>query len=162
LGHLEASLNHMNAAIGMHTAHANSVFALFAGPDHGVFCSSYLGHLNWHRGLPDRSTEHSEEAIRTAEQIRDPFSQAIALDYAAMLHVFRGESRFALERSRQAADLCRVHGFAYYLAMAEALLGWARAAEGEVTAGLAQLRESFQSLRAVGAEVRLPYYYALM
>lgn len=162
LGHLEASLSHMNAAVGMHGGQANSVLALFAGPDPGVFCSSYLGHLNWHRGFPDRGNTHAGEAIRTAAELRHPFSHAIALDYSAMLHVFRGESRAALERGTEAAELCRSHGFAYYLAMANVLIGWAKAAEGEIAPGLAQLREAFESLRALGAEVRLPYYYALL
>jgi predicted ATPase len=94
--------------------------------------------------------------------MRHPFSQAIALDYAAMLHAFRGESRRALERGQEAVELCSRHGFAYYLAMANILTGWARAAATDVAAGLAQLREGMESLRAVRAELRLPYYYALL
>ncbi len=94
--------------------------------------------------------------------MRDPFSQAIALDYAAMLHVFRGESRAALERGREAVELCRRHGFAYYLAMANVLTGWAAAAEGDVAAGLAQLREGLEGMRRLGAELRLPYYFTLL
>ena len=93
--------------------------------------------------------------------MRHPFSQAIALDYAAMLHVFRGESRAALERGREAVELCSRHGFAYYLAMANILTGWAGAAEGDVAAGLAQLREGLEAMRSLGAEIRLPYYFTL-
>jgi predicted ATPase len=91
-----------------------------------------------------------------------PFSQAIALDYAAMLHTFRGESRAALERGQEAVELCSRHGFSYYLAMANVLTGWARAAESDVAAGLAQLREGLEALRALRAEIRLPYYCALL
>lgn len=162
LGRLESSLEHMNAAAGMQPGPVQSVLALFAGPDPGVFCSAYLGHLAWHRGLGDRADVHAAQAIRTAEEMRDPFSQAIALDYAAMLHVYRGESRAALERGRQAAELCRTHGFAYYLAMATVLTGWATSAEGDIVEGIALLREGFQAMREVGAELRLPYYYALL
>jgi hypothetical protein len=49
-----------------------------------------------------------------------------------MLRAFRGESRAALERGQEAVELCSRHGFAYYLAMANVLTGWARAAEGDV------------------------------
>ena len=94
--------------------------------------------------------------------MRHPFSQAIALDYAAMLHVFRGESRAALERGREAVELCSRHGFAYYLAMANVLTGWAGAAEGDVATGLAQLREGLEGMRRLGAELRLPYYFTLL
>ena len=40
--------------------------------------------------------------------------------------------------------------------------GWAAAAEGDVAAGLAQLREGLEAMRRLGAELRLPYYFALL
>jgi DNA-binding SARP family transcriptional activator/predicted ATPase len=161
LGQLEASLHHMTAASQTHGGPAESVLALFAGPDIGVFCRSYLAHLSWHRedGNPD---SHAAEAIAAATRMRHPFSQAIALDYATLLHVFQGESRTALERGREAVDLCSRHGFAYYLAMANVLAGWAAAAEGEVAAGLVQLREGLDGMRRLKAEIRLPYYFTLL
>ena len=162
LGQLEASLDHMTAAIRTHSGPAESVLALFAGPDIGVFCRSYLAHLAWHREDGNHADGHAAEAIAAARRMRHPFSQAIALDYAAMLHVFRGESRAALERGREAVELCSRHGFAYYLAMANVLTGWAGAAEGDVAAGLAQLREGLDGMRRLGAEIRLPYYFTLL
>jgi adenylate cyclase len=103
---------------------------------------------------------HAAEAIAAARRIGDPFSQAIALDYAALLHAFQGDSRGALERGREAVELCVRHRFAYYLAMGSIMTGWAVAAEGEVASGLAQLREGMETFRALGAELRLPYYYS--
>jgi predicted ATPase len=162
LGQLEASLDHMTAAIRTDSGPADSVLALFAGPDIGVFCRSYLAHLAWHREDGNHADGHAAEAIAAANRMRHPFSQAIALDYAAMLHVFRGESRAARELGRKAVELCSRHGFAYYLAMANVLTGWAGAAEGDVAAGLAQLREGVEGMRRLGAEIRLPYYCALL
>jgi DNA-binding SARP family transcriptional activator/predicted ATPase len=162
LGRLEESLDHMTAAIRARSGPADSVLALFAGPDLGVFCRSYLAHLAWHREDGNRGDDHAAEAIAAANRLRHPFSQAIALDYAAMLHVFRGESHAALERGREAVDLCSHYGFAYYLAMANVVTGWAEAAEGNVAAGLAQLREGLDGMRRLGAEIRLPYYFTLL
>jgi DNA-binding SARP family transcriptional activator/predicted ATPase len=162
LGQLQASLHHITEAVETQTGPAESVLALFAGPDIGVFCRSYLGHLTWHRGDENQAVAHAEEAIATAERMRHPFGQAIALDYAAMLHVFRGESRIAFEHGVKAVELCNRHGFAYYLAMANVLTGWARAAEGDVSAGLAQLREGLEGMRRLGAELRLPFYFKLL
>jgi DNA-binding SARP family transcriptional activator/predicted ATPase len=161
MGQLEASLEHMTAATRASKGAGESVLELFAGPDIDVFCRSYLAHLAWHR--EDSSADaHAEEAIAAAERIRHPFSQAIALAYAALLHVFQGDSRAARERGRQAVELCSRHGFTYYLAMANVATGWAEAAEGEVSAGLAQLREGLDGMRRLGAEVRLPYYFTLL
>jgi DNA-binding SARP family transcriptional activator/predicted ATPase len=160
-GQLAASLDHMSAAAQIESGSGESVLALFAGPDIGVFCRSYLAHLAWHR--EDGSADHhAAEAIAAAKRLGHPFSQAIALDYATMLHVFRGESRLALERGREVVALCARHGFAYYLAMANILTGWAEAAEGDTAAGLAQLRDGIEGMRQLGAELRLSYYFALL
>ncbi len=162
LGKLEESLRHMTSAIGTPDGSAESVLALFAGPDLGVFCRSYLAHLAWHREDGNQADIHAAEAIAAAIRMRDPFSQAIALDYSALLHAFRCESRAALDRGREAVEVCSRHDFSYYLAMGNIVTGWATAAEGSVAQGLTQLREGLVALRALGAELRLPYYFALL
>ena len=161
LGRLEESLDCMTAASATPGGPAESVLALFAGPDVGVFCRSYLAHLAWHRDDVAAAT-HAAAAIDTANRLGHPFTQAIALDYAAMLQIFRGDSRAALARATEAVELCTRHGFAYYLAMANVLTGWAAAAEGDADAGLMQLREGLDGMRQLGAEIRLPYYFALL
>jgi len=162
LGRLEEARSHMAAAMGRHDRSAESALALFAGPDLGVFCQSYLAHLTWLREEGDHADSHAAEAIAAAKRIRDPFSQAIALDYAALLHSFQAESRAALERGREAVELCSRHGFAYYLAVANIVTGWATAAGGRVAAGLAQLQQGLDAFRALSAELRLPYYFSLL
>ncbi len=162
LGELQASLEHLTAAMRYHSGATESVLALFAGPDIWFFCRSYLSHTGWHRQEENQGDDHAAKAIAKARQMGHPFSEAIALNYAAMLHVFRGESAPAFDLGRQAVELCVRHGFAYYLAMANVLTGWASAAEGDVGAGLAQLREGLERLCTLGAEVRLPYYFTLL
>ena len=162
LGHLKMSHEHMTAAIRMNSGPAESSLALFAGPDIGVFGRSYLAHLSWHCNQGHQAEAYAVEAIAAARLMRQPFSQAIALDYATMLDVFRGESKAALQRGQEAVELCGRHGFSYYLAVANILTGWARAAEGDVAAGLAQLREGLEGMRRLGAEIRLSYYFKLL
>ena len=161
LGRLEQAMRHMSAAAGAHDESAASLLGLFARPDLGVFCHSYLAHLDWLReegGGPDR---HAAEAIAAANRIGDPFSMAIALDYAALLCALRGESGAALQRGREAVELCSRQGFAYYLAMGSIVTGWAAAAEGQVTQGLTQLQQGMDAFRELHAELRLPYYFSL-
>jgi predicted ATPase len=162
LGRMEEALDHMKSVMREQSGPSESVLALFAGPDLGVFCRSYMAHIAWHRAEAAMADEQAAEAIAVAARMRHPFSQAIALDYAAMLHVFKGESRAALERGREALELCSRHGFAYYLAMAKIVTGWACGAEGDIDTGLQQLREGLEAMRGLSAELRLPYYFALL
>ncbi len=162
LGHLEESQERMIAASGTERDPADSILVLFPGRDLGVFWRSYLAHLAWHREDGKSADGYATEAIAAATHMSHPFSHAIALDYATMLHVFQGDSRAALQRGREAVDLCTRHGFVYYLAMANVLAGWAEAAEGNVAAGLTQIREGLDTMRRLGAEIRLPYFFALL
>jgi predicted ATPase/DNA-binding SARP family transcriptional activator len=161
LGRLEDSRRHIEAALALHQARPQGVLAFFAGPDIGVFCLSYLAHLEWHLGRPDHALAAVERALEAARQVSHPFSRAIALVYAAMLHVFRDDRAQALQWAREAVDVCRTHQFAYYLSMAEILAGWAVAMEGRAEEGLAQMRQGLDRFRATEAELRLPFYLGL-
>ncbi len=113
-------------------------------------------------GYPDLAARTSEQSVALAAEKSQPFSMAIALNYAAMLHLFCQQSRLALARAEQAAAVCRKYDFRYYLAMAEAVAGWARGMEDTPAEGLAQLKNAIEALRATGADLRLPLYNGLL
>ncbi len=161
LGRFAESSDHIEQAAA-YGAPSHPALALFAGPDVGVFCRAYLSHLLWHSGAVEEAVVRSDESIALAREVAHPFGLAIALDYAAMLNVFRQESEAALCRSREASTVCRKHGFAYYAAMADVLAGWATAMQGDAAGGLAQLRSGLDIFRAAEAELRLPFYYGLL
>lgn len=163
LGRMEEALRHLTISAQSFTGVGDSI-SLFAGPQVDVFCRCYLSHSAWHRSpeMSDVPVEHLREALLASHARRNPFSEAIARIYRAMLHIFADDSRNALAAGREAVELCARQGFAYYLAVANVLTGWAMAAEGEAAEGLAQLREGLEAMRALGAELRLPYYYALL
>lgn len=162
LGRLVASREQIEQALRSYGAPSHPALALFAGPDVGVFCHAYLSHLLWQLGDAGKAVAKSEESIALAYEVSHPFSIAIALDYAAILNVFRQETSLARARAAEASAVCRKHGFAYYLAVAEILGGWAAALEGDTAAGLLQLRHGLDALKAMGAELRLPFYYGLL
>jgi class 3 adenylate cyclase len=71
---------------------------LYGGHDPGT-CARYIGaQAHWMLGYPDKGSSAGSEALALAEQIAHPFSFALALQYASMLHLDRGESELALQR----------------------------------------------------------------
>ena len=79
---------------GPRSVPSDPALALFAGPDVGVFCRAYLSHVFWHLGDAEQAPlRTASEAIALAREVSHPFSLAIALDYAAMLNVFRQEAQ---------------------------------------------------------------------
>lgn len=162
LGQLAESRRQIEQALSSYTGSSHPALALFAGPDVGVFCRSYLSHVLWQLDETEEAAAKSEEAIALARQLSHPFGLAIALDYAALFDVLRHDAKGVLDRAGEAAVLCRRHGFVYYLAWAEILVGWAAAVEDDPAAGLVQLRHGLEALKATGAELRLPFYYGLL
>ena len=162
LGRLEGSKTHLEQALAAFSGSSHPALAMFAGPDVGVFCRSYQSHVLWHLGSAEEAARKSEEALASARQVSHPFSMAIALAYAAMLHVFDHEFDGALARAEEAIAVCCKHGFTYYLSVAEILDGWAMAMSGDAEKGVARLREGLETFRASGAELRLPFYHGLL
>ena len=160
-GRFTEARRHIERALEAHALTGENDLAEFAVPELSVFSRAYLAHVLWHLGYPDLALTRSREAIAAASEAH-PFGMAIALVYAAMLHVFREESKPALELAVQAGAVCGRYEFAYYLAMAEILVGWARVMQDDSEVGFAQLRQGFRSFRAAGAELRLPFYHALL
>jgi predicted ATPase len=130
--------------------------------DLGVFCRCLVAHALWHLGYLDQALLRIAQAIALAEELAHPYSRALALAYAAMLYQFRREGDKAGESAEKAMTLCNEHAFVYYKAWAETLQGWALVLKGQGEAGLAQMRGGVNALRATGAELRLPYYFALL
>ena len=69
-----------------------SRFGALRRPDVGVFCRAYLSHLHWQFGDAGPPPKVRNPSPWHA-QLSHPFSLAIALDYAAMLDVFRQDGR---------------------------------------------------------------------
>jgi DNA-binding winged helix-turn-helix (wHTH) protein/predicted ATPase len=140
-----------------HRAHVTRV-----GADLGVFCRVWSTHPLWHLGYPDQARRRIHETLTLAQELSHPFSQAIALAYAAMLHQFRRDVQTAHELADAAMALCTEHGFTYYAAWAMIIQGWVGVVREQSEASLAQIRQGIEALQATGGSARLPYYRALL
>jgi tetratricopeptide (TPR) repeat protein len=132
------------------------------GVNVAVFNSAYRGHTAWQLGRPDTALHIADEAIDLAGRLAQPFSTVVALDYAAMLHQFRGEPARTRERAEAALAVSNERGFAYYRAWATILLGWAMIGQDELEEGVGTAERGLRDLRATGAELRVPYYLGLL
>jgi DNA-binding SARP family transcriptional activator/predicted ATPase len=162
LGELVNSRRHFQAAMSGISSSDQPLHLTALGPEIGVFCLSYMAHLLWMLGDRDQSPEYSRLALARAEQLAHPFSVALALDYASMLHQFQNEPSAAAERAAEAAILCEKYGFRYYLAWTSIIQGWALAESGAAQNGLEQIRHGLASLTEQGAALRGPYYQTLL
>jgi tetratricopeptide (TPR) repeat protein len=128
----------------------------------GVFAWAFLGHVLWYLGYPDQATNACSKAFVLASELSQPYSLALARTFSCWLHQYRIERQPCRTLAESNIDLSTELGFAFTLSQATVLRGWARAEQGEVSEGIAEIREGITAYRATGAELETPYWLALL
>jgi predicted ATPase len=136
--------------------------AVSYGQDSGV-ALGFLGALTlWMLGYPDQARQGMEETLALARRLAHPFSLAQALHFSAHLHQLRREPQAARAQAEATLALCTEQGFGMFGAWSLLPRGWALAQQGEVTEGIAQIRQGFAGFRATGAGLTWPWWLALL
>jgi predicted ATPase len=162
LGEFPSAREHWERSLSCYDPQQHRSHALLYGADPGVFCLAWSPHLLWQLGYADQALTRSGEALALARKLSHPFSSALVLAYAAMLHQFRRDPRAVCDLAEAAMTLCAEQEFAYYLAWGRIMRGWAAAEAGDRETGVAEMRRGLAALRATGAGLRQPYYLGLL
>src|SRR5262249_12477662 len=113
-------------------------------------------------GHPVRAGVAMREAVESARALEHPFSLAYACHFAAGFHRFRGERQAARELEDAAFSLSTTHGFTAFVMAGGIHRGRLLAEEGRGEDGLAQMRQGLAGWRAIGAELQVPAFAALI
>jgi predicted ATPase len=116
----------------------------------------------WCLGYPDQGLTQIDKALTLVQQIAHPFNLSFTLIMAAAFHQFRREVCAAQERAEAAIRLAKEQGFPDWMAFGSCLRGWALAQQGQAQEGIEQIHQGLTAWRATGAELRRPYYLALL
>jgi DNA-binding winged helix-turn-helix (wHTH) protein/DNA-binding CsgD family transcriptional regulator/predicted ATPase len=161
LGRTAIAGRHFRRAEQLYDArHRRASIAAF-GMDMGVFARVWSSHLLWLEGSADRAHVRALAAVADATKAEHPFTQTVALAYAAMLCQFRGDVAAVDRLAQDTIAHATAHGFGYYLAWAQVLQGWSRTAQGDAERALPSMAEAVERLGAM-AGFRLPYYRSLL
>jgi len=100
--------------------------------------------------------------VRLAHDLGQPFNQALAATYLAMLHQLCADQALARASSEEALALTTEYKAPYYRAWSAILVSCALACEQPGTSTIASLRDSIAAFKASGARLRLPYFFGLL
>ena len=132
------------------------------GLNYEVIARAWQSHGVWCLGRPDTAFERGAHALRLARQLEQPFSQAIAATYLALLQQLRADPATFRRQAQEALGLATEFKATYYRAWAAILVAHAETLHDPDAAAIARLREAIESFEQTGARVRLPYYLALL
>jgi predicted ATPase len=122
----------------------------------------YTAWTLWLLGYPEQAQQCNNQALALAHALSHPFSQVVALLYAAMFHLLRREGPAAQERAETELALATAQGFPFWVAGGTIVRGWALAVQGQTAEGIAQMRQGIAAWRALGASVVLSTYLATL
>ncbi len=132
------------------------------GLNYEVIVRAWQSHGIWCLGRPDAAAEGASHALRLARHLAQPFSQAIAATYLALLQQLRADPATFRAQSQEALDLATEFKATYYRAWAAILVAYAETLGSPEAAVRARLRSAIESFKETGARLRLPYYLALL
>ncbi len=123
---------------------------------------AWNAHALWCLGYPRRALESAMAGLEIAREYTQPFNQALAVTFLAMLQELSAEPPVFQRQAEEAVRLTREYEAPYYLAWSSILLQFARTWSSPGQANLEALREAIDRFRAAGARLRLPYYFSLL
>ncbi|MCB0185263.1 MAG: hypothetical protein KDE31_13405, partial [Caldilineaceae bacterium] len=126
---------------------------------HGL---AWNAHGLWCLGYPQLALDRAQAAIGLAREFVQPFNQALAVTYLAMLQAWRADRETFLAHAHQAYSLTVEYKAPYYQAWAGILYHFALAEQEPDAEKLAQLRQAVDVFIETGARIRLPLYFSLL
>jgi predicted ATPase len=151
IGRSVPARRHLLTVLGAYSPERHHGLAFRYGTDPGVACHVWLAWVLWFLGYPDQARTASEEAVRLAETVDHPLSQAFALTIGGWVHQFPRDDDFARERRAAGKEFARTHGLPFFEAISGVLLGGGPRRTGGLDEGIDELHAALGTLRAIGA-----------
>jgi class 3 adenylate cyclase/tetratricopeptide (TPR) repeat protein len=115
MGETAAAVPYVEHGIAIYKTeeHASQAF-LYAAHDAGVCCRYQGAVVQWLLGYPDRAAALIREALRLADELRQPLTSISTLWMSSMLQYQRGEREEAVRTSQRMLELAEAHDIRHW------------------------------------------------
>jgi hypothetical protein len=156
-GHLAEAAALMQSALERH-ATLDPAIRQTDGED-----ATILAHLAWSDWLIHGTDAMLQRAALAAELVdgAPPLKAAYVLGFVAVAYQIAGNLEAVHRFAAQSGAIAREHVIIYWIAMADALTGWAEAMQGRAS-GLVRLQQSVMDYDRTQGQVLLPYLLGIL
>ncbi|MCB0209932.1 MAG: AAA family ATPase [Anaerolineae bacterium] len=163
-GEFTSAQEHLEQGIAQYTAQRQGPDeALLYGHDPGITSMSYSALALWYLGYPDQALKRSQVVLALVDKLENPFNQAFAHSFAAVLHYFRREYPVAQAQAEMVLEISDKGGFAQWREFGKLLQGWALIQHrGQGANELQQMRQALSDWQATGATLARPFFMRLL
>ncbi len=159
MGDLTRAREHFERSIALYDPKRHAAHAFLYG---AILNRMHLGRVLLYLGYPSQAHALTLEGLSVAEKMRHPLGLCNTLSVAVSLEAFHRNAVRIIEMTDMMLFHADEHGLLYYAGIGTILRGWARAMQGEVDEGCAQLRAGLAAHRIVETEQQRAYYLVLM
>jgi predicted ATPase len=152
----------MDHVAALYNPEQHHSYALFYGVDIGATSRQCRALALWCLGYPDQALEEVRDSFALVQKLSHPFTTAVTLDWAAMLHQLRGERQLTQERAEAAISLSTEQELPLYLGAGIILRGWALATQGEEELGISEIRRGLEVWHTTGTRNTQTHFLALL
>jgi predicted ATPase len=128
----------------------------------GVTPGTLLIRTLWGLGCADQAQKLSHELLVLAQRAEHTLSLVYVDLYAALLSQLRRDVAATQAHANAAMALATAEGAGLRVEQGRLLWGWALAMRGDVTAGVAHLRQGWTAHQGMGPQILRPYYLSLL
>jgi tetratricopeptide (TPR) repeat protein len=160
MGELSTALSYLERATALYDIEHQRSLARSLGEDAALLAPLYRMWCLFHLGKPDQARAHQRRMEELVAAVSSPFISATSLIFGMLLGLSLEDVALTRRVAERAMALSVEQRFPFFLASATCGLGWARIAEGDVEAGIAQIQEGLAVLGLTGAVVARSYWLA--
>jgi DNA-binding SARP family transcriptional activator/predicted ATPase len=132
------------------------------GVNYAALAQAWQAHGLWCLGYPQQAFERGMEAVKLAQDLNQPFNQALVSTYLAMLQQLRAGEGVARKCAEEAQALASTFQAPYYHVWSAILVNYSLALQRPDEESIRRLRDSIAQFKASSARLRLPYYLSLL
>jgi DNA-binding winged helix-turn-helix (wHTH) protein/predicted ATPase len=162
MGNFSRAHRHVQRGLALYDADGQSSRAFLYGQDPGVCCHAWHAWTQWYRGYPDQAVASATRAIELARRIGHPYSLSYAMNFAARVHLCRGDAPAVEGYAREGLRYAEEQGLTPMVAVAQVLHGWSRTFTTGGDAAIEELQEGVARWRSTGAGLVTPYWLYLL
>ena len=147
---------HLEIALGMFDPIIHDELAYIYSQHPRVSARAHLSFAEHALGMFGAAARTADAAVAEAIEKQHFNSIAYALCFSALLFLLRRQRDEVDARAQELLTRSEEKSASYWVLWADVMLGWVRAADGDVAGGLVAIREPLSKLEAQGANVGSP------
>jgi class 3 adenylate cyclase/tetratricopeptide (TPR) repeat protein len=162
LGEMRSGRDHLARGVELYEPARARLYVDLINTDPAVMGLINLAWVEWFIGDLERSVEYGVRARRLARDLGHPPSLAYALSVSAAVSQGFEDVDATFEFASETIDLATRNAFAYWLAWATILQGWAIARKGQHGTGLETMLKGLRAYEETGAQFLKPQALTLI